>query len=190
MSLTCFRAIGCSILFYFIFSQALKIYQIVAMMLCTMSVVTIVISADNTNNSAEKESDKFYVVLACTLVILAVAFQCIRDAVLKYFFGTAKEVNISALFNFAILLFDITFVSYLLFSITQGFEFPLTDFLAGSLSGLMLGLANYLISYVYVRGIAGVANTIIETKIIYQTMFDLLIFGRYPNITQYFGLII
>lgn len=69
--------------------------------------------------------------------MLAILMQCIRAAVLKYFFGLAKEVNVSALYNFALISFDIFFLVYLVVSILEGFEFTKLDFLAATVSGVL-----------------------------------------------------
>ncbi|CAI2371632.1 unnamed protein product [Moneuplotes crassus] len=186
-SLTALRAIQTSIAFYFIFNQTMKWYEVLCVLIMTIAVSLIMISGDN-SIVIKHETAQFYIILSCIFAIISGFFDVMRTAVLKYFYGGVKEVNVSALFNFVMVFMEGSFCVYFIICVYQGFEYETLDLYVGILGGCLFSLSNYLYSYVIVRGKAGVANCLIESKNIIQTGLDILIFARFPNLHQYIGL--
>ncbi|CAI2368027.1 unnamed protein product [Moneuplotes crassus] len=185
------RAIVTSIMFYFMFQQALEWYETLCVLLMTVSVVTIVVSGDNIQVTAGRTA-QFYVALSCILLVISLSLLSVRAAVLKYMFGASKEVNFSALFNFANVVMEVGFCVYfgvlLYWGWLEGLGFTWFELGVGIFGGLLYSLSNYIVAYVNVRGKAGVADCLIEIKTILQTIMDVIIFGRFPNLMQHIGL--
>mmetsp|Transcript_14446 Transcript_14446/g.14409 ORF Transcript_14446/g.14409 Transcript_14446/m.14409 type:complete len:100 (+) Transcript_14446:407-706(+) len=79
-------------------------------------------------------------------------------------------------------------IAWFIVLIIQEFDFTLYDFAYATVSSIIFSLCGYLIAYVNVRGKAGVADALIETALIYQTILEIIVFSRYPNTLQYTGL--
>ncbi|CAI2372527.1 unnamed protein product [Moneuplotes crassus] len=190
MSIYSVKPVVSSIIFFFLFKQALKSYEFIAMVFCIAGALVIGLSSDGKTVGNTEESTKMYSILACSTLCISLVLTCVRAAVLKYFFGTAKEVNISALFNFIGVFSDVMFLIYFIALEVEGFEFALHEYIAATVGGIILSLSGYLIAYVNVRGKAGVADALIETSVIYQTVLEIALFSRFPNTLQYIGLIL
>ncbi|CAI2373320.1 unnamed protein product [Moneuplotes crassus] len=188
MSIYAMKPVLSSIMFYFIFNQTLKAYELVAIVFCMAGALVIGISSgeEDVENGGVAASN--YVVIACCLLLISLFLLCIRAVILKYYFGTAKEVNVSALFNFICFISDLSMIAWFIVLIIQEFDFTLYDFAYATVSSIIFSLCGYLIAYVNVRGKAGVADALIETALIYQTILEIIVFSRYPNTLQYTGL--
>ncbi|CAI2371820.1 unnamed protein product [Moneuplotes crassus] len=193
-SLTVTRVFFTSILFYILFRQTVKNYELLAEIVMIGAVLIILFSGKDEqsveaeDSSANDKSESFYVGLSCGIIILFSFSHSVRATVLKYFFGDAEEVNPSALFNFAVTFIEVLLIGYLVMLYTQGFRFTLFELFIGTLGGIFYSFGSYLAAYATVRGRAGVVNCLIEMKTLFQTAFDLILFGRYPNMMQYAGL--
>ncbi|CAI2369507.1 unnamed protein product [Moneuplotes crassus] len=184
------RVIFVSIIFYFMFKQSLKWYEIAGIMILIISVVSILYSGEDKVVNEKQDTQAFFVVLACLSMIITMLFSTMRIAVCKYVSLEVPEINIPALYNFTMAIYAAGMIIYLIVLISQGFEFTLIEFSVGTLGGALYSVAGYLTTYVNVRGKAAIASAIIEGSTLFQTVFDLLLFGRYPNLAQYIGLLL
>ncbi|CAI2373090.1 unnamed protein product [Moneuplotes crassus] len=190
MSLYSMKPIFTSVLFYVFFRQTLKWFEIVAIGLCVSCAALIGLSSEQPDLDAEKEDSQKFIILACSFLLLALLLTCLRTTVVKYYFGDAPEINISAVFNVNILYIDIAFLVYFYVLTYQGFEYTWFEFACGWFGGMSFSFAQYIIAYVNIRGNAGTSDALIETCTFYQTLLDMLFFERYPNLMQYSGLVI
>ena len=60
----------------------------------------------------------------------------------------------------------------------------------GCTKPFILVIAGMGMTYVNIRGKAGVTTSLIETSLVYQTILDAIFFERYPNWIQIIGLIL
>ncbi|CAI2372791.1 unnamed protein product [Moneuplotes crassus] len=190
MSIYSVKPVVSSIIFFLVFKQALKSYEFIAMVFCIAGALIIGLSSDDQIVDRTGETAKTYCILACSTLCISLVLTCVRAAILKYFFGTAKEVNISAFFNFIGVFSDIVFLIYFIILEVEGFDFTLHEYIAATAGGIIFSVSRYLIAYVNVRGKAGVADALIETSVIYQTVLEIALFSRFPNTFQYIGLIL
>ncbi|CAI2372164.1 unnamed protein product [Moneuplotes crassus] len=193
-SLTVLRVLFTSIIFYILFNQIIRNYEFIAIAVMIGAVLTIVFSGEDTqigqseDPHADGKPQSFYIALSCGIIVLFSFSHSVRGALLKYFFGDAEEVDPSVLYNFAITFIEILLIGYLVVLYLQGFRFTLFELFIGTLGGIFYSFGGYLAAYATVRGRAGVVNCLIEMKTLFQTAFDLILFGRYPNMMQYAGL--
>ncbi|CAI2370055.1 unnamed protein product [Moneuplotes crassus] len=182
------KVIFSSVLYYFVFKQVIKCYEFIAIFLLIVASLMMFLSGESTTVAEGTETAAFYIVLSCALKIFSQIFLVIRCAVIKFFFGAAKEVNISALHNFTITILEIFLIIYFIILLWQGLELETLEVCVGIIGGFLFSMYGYLFAYVNVRGQAGIANAIIETKVLFQAALDWMIFGRAPNTIQYFSM--
>ena len=120
-------------------------------------------SSDNIEIGTKGESSRTYVFWACGSLLCALLLICLRTTAMKYYFGDAKEVNISAVFNVNILCLDSGFFIYFIILNMENFEYSTFELTVGIFSGIIFSFASYLITYVNIRGKAGVSDALVET---------------------------
>ena len=126
--------------------------------------------------------------LAILLLTGSLVFMCLRNVIVKYFFGRKEDnINVSAFTNLRSMVFEIFFFGCLVAEINDGFEFTWNEFWAATAGGVLTSIAVFLMTFVNVRGKGGPSDAIIETSVIYQTFMDAMLFGRYPNFMQFAG---
>lgn len=121
-----------SIVFFLAFKQTLKMHEMATMVLCMAGALIIGLSSED-GGKAEGQTVRFYLVLAIAFMLLDITIGCLRSAILKYFFGSSPEIDISSLFNFIELFSDAIFIGYFMVLRSQGFEYAITDLIAGTI---------------------------------------------------------
>ncbi|CAI2371663.1 unnamed protein product [Moneuplotes crassus] len=176
-----------SIVFFLAFKQTLKMHEMATLVLCMAGASIIGLSSEDDEKTGG-QTIRTYLILAICFMLLDIIIGCLRSAILKYFFGSSPEIDISSLFNFIELFSDAIFIGYFMVLRSQRFEYTITDLIAGTISGTLFSCACNLVAFVNVRGKAGVCDAIIETSVIYQVVIEILVFSRFPNKMQYIGL--
>ncbi|CAI2373679.1 unnamed protein product [Moneuplotes crassus] len=184
------RVIFTSIIFHFLFKQSLRWYEYVGIVMMIFSVLAIVNSGNEEIINEDQETQITYIILSCGVIIFSTLIESVTSAMLKYFIGSSKEVNVSAFFNFALAIAGALFCVYFLILLYQGFQFTAFELWISILGGSTYTVATYLMTYINVRGKAGVANAIFESRTLFQTLLDLILFSRFPNLEQYIGLLL
>ncbi|CAI2369052.1 unnamed protein product [Moneuplotes crassus] len=139
-SLRVTRLIFVSIIFYFMFKQSLKWYEIVGIMILIISVVSILYSGEDKVVNEKQDTQAFFVVLSCLSMIITMLFSTMRIAVCKYVSLEAPEINISALYNFIMAIYAAGTFVYLIVLIFQGFECTPFELTVGIFGGALYRL--------------------------------------------------
>ena len=74
--------------------------------------------------------------------------------------------------------------------LNQGLKVTTFELICGQITGAISSITAFLIAFVNLRGKAGTSDALIETCVIYQTILDIIFFGRVPNLLQILGVMV
>ena len=114
MSLYSIKPIFTSILFYIVFRQTLKWFEVIGVALWVAWALLIGLSSDHISINSKGETSRTYILWAWGSLLISLLLISLRTTAVKYYFGDAKEVNISTGFNVNVLFVNIGFFRFTL----------------------------------------------------------------------------
>lgn len=128
--------------------------------------------------------------ISLILLIVTIIEIVAATTIIKYFFDyKSNKGNVSAFYNLTSFIGEFLILIMFLADVAiESFIYSFGDFMVALLQGVIYASSSYLIAYVNIRGKAGTSDALIETSLIYQTIFDALLFSRMPNFLQYISM--
>jgi hypothetical protein len=185
------KSIFSSIIFFMVFGQSLKRFELFGIFMCVISTLSITLSNLDFEEGSFLDAKNLYSYLSLTFMFGSLILVLSRKVLTKYFFAFGdNQLNAPAVSCFRNVVFDVFFLSSFIYELCHGFEVSWLDLTMGITGGLIFSLFTYIVSYIDSWSKVGVADALLETCVIYQTAFDMLLFDRVPNSRQIFGLVV
>jgi hypothetical protein len=191
--LTCvysMKSIFSSIIFFVMFGQRLLKLELFGILIWVISTVLITLSNVDMESNNFMDSKNIYSYLALLFLFGSVLLVVSRKVLIKYFFAFGdNQLNAPAITCFRNVVFDVFFISFFMYELYYGFEVTWWEVMMGMSGGFIFSVFSYITTFVDGWSKVGVADALIETWVIYQTVFDMLMFDRVPNFRQILGLL-
>lgn len=186
LSLYLLRPTCSAIVFYLLFGQKLMKEEIIAFILCIISIIFITTS--KSSGTPEQESQFKYFIISLLLKFFCMAMTVSKNVIMRMFFVEGhKQLKVVSVQNNINLCVALPLCGWLLLEMYTGFEFENIHLFIGSMGGIINMLISFTGVYAVVKGKAGSAEVLIGTSIIMQVVVDAFIYGRIPNLSQCIG---
>lgn len=139
----------------------------------------------------DKRQDFGFIILAMALIGLANLLVGVKNTVVKYFFSNkGNNTDVVAIINFVNLIVNIPLAIIMGYMLVTGYKYKMTDLIWGNLGGFMALFNSILSSFVISKGKGGTSDALMQISFLFQALFDIFLYSRYPNMLEYIALAI
>ncbi|CAI2371550.1 unnamed protein product [Moneuplotes crassus] len=174
-----------AIAFRLLYHQKLRYFEILGILLSTVSIVIIGFS-----EKSDSEGHKgLYMLLSMVFLFLAVFLEALIGIVVKYFLAFKdNKANVSSFYAFFIGILDSICVIILIVLLNTGFDITWKEIGLAQASSILYAFAQFTMAFAILKGKAGTASALIETVGVYQTIIEAVVYSRFPNVWQIIGI--
>ncbi|CAI2371868.1 unnamed protein product [Moneuplotes crassus] len=171
--------------FRFLYHQKLRYFEIIGILLCTVSIILIGLSQKSDNEGHKR----FYMFLSMGLMVISAFLEALIAIVAKYFLAFKdNKVNVSSFYAFFIGILDSIGSIIFIVLLSTGLDITWKEIGLAQVSSILYSLGQFIMAFAILKGKAGTASALVETVGVYQTIIEAIAYSRFPNIWQIFGM--
>ncbi|CAI2371926.1 unnamed protein product [Moneuplotes crassus] len=186
MAIYTLKPIFNAIAFRFLYHQKLRYFEIIGIILCTVSILLIGLSQQSDNEGHKKH----YMFLSMGLMLISAFLEALISIVAKYFLAFKdNKANVSSFYSFFIGIIDSICVIILIVLLNTGLDITWKEIGLAQASSILYAFGQFIMAFAILKGKGGTASALIETVGVYQTIIEAVVYSRFPNIWQILGMV-